>query len=98
MVLTWTPESGALGIGVDDYAVTLYEVITGAPGYLQPIRHYQVLAPQVVVDGSLLQSTHRYVFGITARKGFPNASQGDYSAVTLPFSETTTFPLAFVIN
>lgn len=94
--LRWMPESSAsITLSADDFVVTLYEI---ANSTLTPIRHYQVLAPRVEVDGNLLAKGHRYVFGITSRSGFPNAAQGDYSMVTLPFSETTTFPLAFVIN
>jgi hypothetical protein len=95
MELDWAPESGNINISVDDYVVTLYEL---AGGNMVPMRRYQVTAPKVKIDGALLVTGHRYIFSITSRKGFPQASTGDYSVVQLPFSETTTFPLAFVIN
>jgi hypothetical protein len=98
ITLQWTPESissGTVTIAADDYVVTLYEI---AANTLSPIRRYQVLAPRVEVDGTLLQQGHRYVFGITSRNGYPNAVDGDYSTIRLPFSEATVFPLAFVIQ
>ncbi|MGE5180982.1 MAG: hypothetical protein ACM31C_02925 [Acidobacteriota bacterium] len=96
ITLKWTAEASTanLTLGADDWVVTLYEVASSA---MTPIRRYQVLSPRVDVDGGLLMTGHRYVFGITSRSGFPNAPQGDYSTVTLPFSETTTFPLMFVV-
>ncbi len=94
LMLTWGAESGS-NITVDDYVVTLYEIASNA---LAPIERYQVTDPKVSVDGALLVAGHRYVFGITSRRGFPNVANNDYSVVQLPFYETTTFPLAFVIN
>jgi hypothetical protein len=79
----------------DDYVVTLYE-LTGTA--LAPIRIYQVIAPQVKIDGSLLVAGHQYVFGITARSGFPGIDRGDYGKATYPFSATTTFTRTFVVQ
>ncbi len=96
MTLTWNAEQNAtVTLVADDWVVTLYEV---AASTLTPIRRYQVLSPRVDIDGTLLQSGHRYVFGITSRAGFPGAQQADYSMVSLPFSEATVFPSMFVIN
>jgi hypothetical protein len=93
VTLAWTDETGHTA---DDYVVTLYQVTTS----LQPIRRYHVFHPSAKIDGALLESGKTYVFGITARKGFPHAqdTMPDYSTVTLPFFETTMFPMAFIVN
>ncbi|NVB83153.1 MAG: hypothetical protein HOV81_32565 [Kofleriaceae bacterium] len=78
-----------------DYIITLAEL---AAGTLVPVRQYQVIAPSVKVDGTLLQRGHTYVFMITARSGLPNAQQGDYRTVSWPFSVTTTAAATFVVQ
>jgi hypothetical protein len=91
LTLTWDLDKGT----ADDFIVRLYEILNGGSIAIQT---YQVLSPQVTVDGSLLDSGHTYAFGITARSGIPMAHSGDYSTVTLPFSEATTFPATFTIR
>ncbi len=93
-VLTWTAESNH---SADDYVVTLYKVLDQM---LVPLARYQVLQPSVSVDTSLMQPGNTYLFGIVSRNGFPRVkgSSPDYSVVSLPFSEATTFPLEFTIQ
>jgi hypothetical protein len=91
--LTFSPLGN--GLSADDYLVVLAEL---AGSQLSPIRDYQVLEPTVIVDGSLLVTGHRYVFLITARKGFPNASQGDYRPVVYPISMGTTASRTFTVQ
>lgn len=78
-----------------DFVITLYE-LSGTS--LAPVRVYHVLAPEVKVDGSLLVTGHHYVFGITARKGFPSIDRGDYGKALYPFAATTTFVRTFVVQ
>lgn len=90
--LKWDPES----FTADDFVVTLYEIPASGP--LVARRVYQVLTPSVSVDGSLLDAGHKYTFSITSRSGFPNAKQGDYTTVSYPFTEATTFSGAFTVQ
>jgi hypothetical protein len=93
-VLTWTTESGH---PADDYVVTLYKVIDQK---LVPLARYQVLQPSVNVDSALMTPSNTYIFGIVSRNGFPGVQGGspDYTAVSLPFSEATTFPFEFTVQ
>jgi hypothetical protein len=91
--LTWAPE--ATGTAADDFVVHLYEITGNA---LVPLIAYQVTQAQVTVAGSQLVSGHTYVFGITSRVGITHAHDGDYSAVTFPFSQATVFPASFTIE
>ena len=77
--------------------VTLYRVTNAS---LAPVRRYQVLQPAVTVDGSLLATGQTYIFGIVSRHGLPGVkgASPDYTTVTLPFSEATTFPMEFSIQ
>jgi hypothetical protein len=83
------------GFNAHDFVITLYE-LSGTS--LAPVRVYHVLTPEVKVDGSLLVTGHHYVFGITARKGFPSIDRGDYGKALYPFAATTTFVRTFVVQ
>ncbi|HUJ58721.1 MAG TPA: hypothetical protein VLX92_09520 [Kofleriaceae bacterium] len=89
--LKWQLDQGL----ADDWIVTVYEI---ASSKLTAIRTYQVTQPSVLIDGSLLQRGHTYIFGITGRNGIANAASGDYTAITMPFSEGTAFPAAIVMQ
>jgi hypothetical protein len=93
-VLTWTPDGG-MNVGADDYVIGLYE-LSGIG--ITPIRTYQVLNPSVVIDRTLFQMGHHYVFGITAHHGFPGATNADFSTVTYPFGSSTLVTGYFTVT
>jgi hypothetical protein len=89
--LSFSPDNN----NAHDYIINLAEL---AAGTLIPVRQYQVIAPLVTIDGTLLEAGHTYVFTITARAGLPNAQEGDYRAVSWPFSTSTTAAATFVVQ
>jgi hypothetical protein len=90
--LRFTPEPA---FTADDYVVTLYEL---AGTSLVPVRIYHVLQAEVKISGSELMTGHQYVFGITARSGFPGADRGDFGKALYPFGAATTFARTFVVQ
>jgi len=82
--VAWTPSPGQVDIAV----VTMYEVLQTS---LAPVKQYVTSGTSVVVEKELLKAGHDYVFEITLRAGFPNASAGDLCTVTYPMSDTQLF-------
>lgn len=94
-------QDGALMARADDYTVTLWQIQNpdSPAAKLHTVRIYHVLDAShgVYIEGPLLQPG-LYVFSITARVGFPMASQANFRTISFPLSESTVFTRQFRVQ
>jgi hypothetical protein len=102
--LKFHPRLGADGAplaGADDFVITLYAIQNPdtAVASLHAVRvfHTTDYTVGVGIDPALL-TPGLYVFSITSRIGFPNASTGDFKMIKFPLGESTVFTRQFHVH
>jgi hypothetical protein len=80
---------------VDDWSVSLYEVVVNGNASLTLLRTYSTLEPSVLVDPNIFVAGHYYLFEAMARIGYPMASARNYKTISYPFGNSVTYSAAF---
>jgi hypothetical protein len=102
--LRFHPRLGADGAplaGADDFVITLYTIqnpdTSIASLHAVRVFHITDYTVGVGIDPALL-TPGLYVFSITSRIGFPNASTGDFKMIKFPLGESTVFTRQFHVH
>jgi hypothetical protein len=93
--LDFVPEPG-IGLRADYYDVYLHRInVTTNSATLTTERIYTVTAPEVVIDGSVLDAGADYVFEIRSYAGHVMAPRGDFAPVDYPYGSAVVFTRTF---